>query len=227
MQKLHRNRGLYLRIRILVQAECWASKCAGCVLGWPSIACACDATRTSQTGGNLTTSVRVGKPSYRDQSGADQHFRQTRQKRPAARSVPQLEHARFVAREEFSRLSSVDRTILSAEGIESPFDLTVYDLTERIIFRVHEESEKICLLFDREPQSATERYPQLFTKYLSQYLLWPHLMGGLAFADARDCSQLQAAKLLAEAVCEWDTQKRFYRAQRVFLCYPAEPAEND
>lgn len=127
----------------------------------------------------------------------------------------------FVVGGEFSRLSSADRAILSAEGIERPFDLIVYDLTQRIICRVHEESEKISLLFDREPQSATERCPELFNKYLGRYLLWPHLMGALAFADARDCSQLQAAKLLAETVFLCETQGLFTERERSFFSIPS------
>ena len=115
----------------------------------------------------------------------------------------------FVVREHFLGLSSTDRAILAAEGVESPLDLVFYILTERIIDRVHEESEKISLLLDQEPRSAAERYNELFNKHLGRYLLGPHLMGTLAFADARDCSQLQAAKLLGETVLLMETQKLF------------------
>lgn len=113
----------------------------------------------------------------------------------------------FVVREHFSGLSSSDRAILATEGIETPLDLIFHNLTERVIRRVHEESEKISLLLDREPQSAAERYNELFNKHLSRYLLGPHLMGALAFADARGCSHLQAAKLLSETVFLVETQK--------------------
>lgn len=115
----------------------------------------------------------------------------------------------FVVREHLRGLSSIDRAILAAEGVESPLDLVFYILTERIIGRVHAESEKISLLLDQEPQSAAQRYNELFNKHLSRYLLGPHLMGALAFADAQDCSPLQAAKLLGEAVLFVETQKLF------------------
>jgi hypothetical protein len=115
----------------------------------------------------------------------------------------------FVVREHFSQLSSADRAILAAEGIDSPLDLTFYDLTERII-----------LLFNQEPQSATERYRELINKYLSRYLLWPHLMGALAFANARDCSHLQAAKLLAETVLFCERQKCVPERDGTFVPIP-------
>jgi hypothetical protein len=73
---------------------------------------------------------------------------------------------------------------LMAEGVENPLDLIFYDWTERIICRVHEQSEKISLLFGQESQSTTEQYRELFDKHLSRYLLGPHLTGALAFAKA-------------------------------------------
>jgi hypothetical protein len=114
----------------------------------------------------------------------------------------------FVIREHFSRLSSPDRAVLTAEGVDSPLDLIFCDLTERMIYRAYEESEKISLVLDREPQSAPGRYyNELFNKHLGRYLLGPHLMGALAFTDAQDCNHLQAAKLLGEAVLLVETRK--------------------
>lgn len=113
----------------------------------------------------------------------------------------------FVVRKDFSRLSSADRTILAGENIESPLDLIFYDLIERILHRIHEESEKISLLFSQEPPAASQHYNELFNKHLNRFLLGPHLMGALAFADANGCSQLQAAKLLGETVLLTETQK--------------------
>lgn len=113
----------------------------------------------------------------------------------------------FVVGEDFSRLSPTDRAILAGENIESPLDLMFYDLIERIIHRVHEESEKISLLFSQEPPSAAQHYNQLFNKHLNRFLLGPHLMGALAFADATGCSPLQAAQLLGETVLLTETQK--------------------
>lgn len=124
----------------------------------------------------------------------------------------------LVIREHFSGLSSSDRALLAAEGIESPLDLIFYDLMERIIRRVHDESEKISLLFEQKPKSATERYNELFNKHLGRYLLGPHLMGALSFADARGCSYLQAAKLLSEAVLLVETQRAF--PEKVRAAFP-------
>ena len=114
-----------------------------------------------------------------------------------------------VVREDFSRLLSAEHAILAGENIESPLDLIFYDLTERIIHRVHEESEKVSLLFDQEPPSAAEHYNKLFHKHLSRFLLGPHLMGALAFADASGCTHLQAAKLLGETVLLTENQRSF------------------
>jgi hypothetical protein len=113
----------------------------------------------------------------------------------------------FAIREHFSRLSSPERAVLAAEGVDSPLDLIFYDLIERIICRVHEESEKISLALDREPQSAAGRYNELFNKHLGRYHLGQHLMGVLAFADARGCSHLQTARLLGEAVLLTEKRK--------------------
>lgn len=115
----------------------------------------------------------------------------------------------FVVREHFSRLSSADRAILSAEGIESPLDLIFYDWTERIICQVHEQSEKISLLFCHDSQA--EQYRESFNKHLGRYLLGPHLTGDLAFAQLYDFNHLQAAQLLSEAVLLVETQKYFLR----------------
>jgi hypothetical protein len=57
----------------------------------------------------------------------------------------------LVIRKHFTGLSSSDRALLAAEGIDTPLDLIFYDLIERIIRRVHDESEKISLLFDQKP----------------------------------------------------------------------------
>jgi hypothetical protein len=113
----------------------------------------------------------------------------------------------FVVREHFSRLSSPDHAVLTTEGVDSPLDLIFYDLIERTICRAHEESEKISLALDREPQSAAGRYNELFNKHLGRYHLGPHLMGALAFADAHGCNYLQAAKLLGEAVLLTEKRK--------------------
>ncbi len=114
----------------------------------------------------------------------------------------------FVIREHFSRLLSSDRAVLAAEGVDSSLDLIFCDLTERMICRIHEESEKISLVLDREPQSAAGRYySELFNKHLGRFLLGPHLMGALAFADAHGCNYLQAAKLLGEAVLLMEKRK--------------------
>jgi hypothetical protein len=115
----------------------------------------------------------------------------------------------FVVREHFSRLSSADRAILAAEGIENPLDLLFYDWTERIICRVHEQSEKISLLLCHDSQA--EQYRKLFNKHLGRYLLGPHLTGDLAFAKLCDYSHLQAAKLLSEAALLIETQKHSLR----------------
>jgi hypothetical protein len=115
----------------------------------------------------------------------------------------------FVVREHFSRLPSADRAILSAEGIESPLDLIFYDWTERIICQVHEQSEKISLLFCHDSQA--EQYREFFHKHLGRYLLGPHLTGDLAFAQLCDYSHLQAAQLLGEAALLIETQKLFLR----------------
>jgi hypothetical protein len=128
----------------------------------------------------------------------------------------------FTVCEHFSGLSSTDHAVLMSEGIESPLDLVFYDLTERLIRRVHEESEKISLLLEQEPRSAAEQYNKLFNKHLGRYLLGTHLMGALAFADARGYSQLQAAKLLAETVRLLETQKLFPEEIRTRL--PESPA---
>lgn len=105
-----------------------------------------------------------------------------------------------IAREHFSGLSPIDRSVLAAEGIGNPLDLMFYDLTERMLSRIHEESEKISLIFDQRPNSAAHRYLETFNKHISRYLVGPHLMGTLALADATACSPLQAANLLAEAL---------------------------
>jgi hypothetical protein len=115
----------------------------------------------------------------------------------------------FVVREHFSHLSSADRAILSAEGIESPLDLLFYDWTERVICRVHEQSEKISLILCHDSQA--EQYSKLFNKHLSRYLLGPHLTGDLAFAKLCDYSHLQSAKLLSETALLIETRKRFLR----------------
>ena len=115
----------------------------------------------------------------------------------------------FVVRKHFSSLSSADRAILSAEGIESPLDLIFYDWTERIIFRVHEQSEKISLVLCHDSQA--EQYRKLFNKHLSRYLLGPHLTGNLGFARLCDYNHLQAAKLLSETALLIETRKRFLR----------------
>lgn len=104
----------------------------------------------------------------------------------------------FVVREHFSHLSSANRAILSAEGIESPLDLIFYDWTERIICRAHEQSEKISLVLCQDSQA--EQYRRLFNKHLGRYLLGLHLTGDLAFARLSQSSHLQAAKLLVEAI---------------------------
>jgi hypothetical protein len=114
-----------------------------------------------------------------------------------------------VVREHFLRLSSADRAILAAEGIENLRDLIFYDWTERIIRRAHEQSEKISVLFSQESQSRTEQYRELFSKHLGRYVLGPHLTGALTFARECQCSQLQAAKLLAEAILLVETQRWF------------------
>lgn len=113
----------------------------------------------------------------------------------------------FVARKDFSELSSRDRTVLAAEGIQTALDLVFCYLIERIIHHVYEESEKISIFLDRQPQSAAARYQKLFNRHVNRYLLAPHLMGALAFDNAGDCSGLQAATLLAEAVLFLEKQK--------------------
>lgn len=115
----------------------------------------------------------------------------------------------FVVRDHFSELSPADHVILAAEGIASSLDVIFQDLTERVIRRAHQESEKISLLLDQEPQSATERYNALFDKHSSRYLLGPHLIGSLAFSNARTCTYLQAAKLLGETVLLLEMQNLF------------------
>jgi hypothetical protein len=115
----------------------------------------------------------------------------------------------FVVRDHFSRLSPADRAILAAEGIASPLDVIFNDLTERVIRRAHQESEKISLLLDQEPQSAIKRYNALFNKHSSRYLLGPHLIGALTFSNARTCSYLQSAKLLGETVLLLEMQNLF------------------
>lgn len=112
----------------------------------------------------------------------------------------------LVVREDFSHLSSAERLILSAEGIESPLDLIFYDWTERMINIVHEHSEKISLIFCRDSQA--EQYRALFDKHLSRYLLGTHLTTDLAFAEFCDHSHLQAAKLLGETALFIETSKR-------------------
>jgi hypothetical protein len=102
----------------------------------------------------------------------------------------------LVVRKHFACLSSADRAILSAEGIESPLDLLFYDWTERIICRVHEQSEKISLLLCHDSQA--EQYRKLFNKHLRRYSLGPHLTGDMAFAKLCDYNHLQAAKLMSE-----------------------------
>lgn len=113
----------------------------------------------------------------------------------------------FAVREDFARLSSTDRAILAAEGIESPLDVVFYGLVEQTIRRVHEESEKVSLLISRESQSDAEQFNKIFTKHLGRYLLGTHLMGALAFGDARNCSYLQAATLLGKTVVSVETQQ--------------------
>ena len=113
----------------------------------------------------------------------------------------------FVVREDFARLSSTDRAVLAAEGIESPLDVIFYGLVEQTILRVHEESEKVSLLISRESQSGAEQFNKIFTKHLGRYLLGTHLMGALAFGDARNCSYLQAATLLGQTVVLVETQQ--------------------
>jgi hypothetical protein len=117
--------------------------------------------------------------------------------------------ATLVVRKHFSNLSSADRAILAAEGIENPLDLIFYDWTERIIFRVHEQSEKISLVLCHDPHA--EQYPKLFNKHLGRYLLGPHLTGNLAFAMLSDDNHLQAAKLLSETALLVETGKRDLR----------------
>jgi hypothetical protein len=124
----------------------------------------------------------------------------------------------FVVREHFSRLSSADRAILSAEGIEGPLDLVFYDWTERIICRVHEQSEKISLLLCQDSQA--EQYRELFNKHLGRYLLGPHLTGDLAFAKLSDCNHLQAAKLLSEVALLIETPKHFPRPADISFPIP-------
>lgn len=116
----------------------------------------------------------------------------------------------FVVRKHFSELSSADRAILSTEGIESPLDLIFYDWTERIIFRVHEQSEKISLVLCHDSQA--ERHRKLFNKHLGRYLLGPHLTGDLAFAKLYDYNHLQAAKLLSETALLIEARKRSLRS---------------
>jgi len=72
---------------------------------------------------------------------------------------------------------------------------------------VHEESEKVSLLISRESQSDAEQFNKIFTKHLGRYLLGTHLMGALAFGDARNCSYLQAATLLGKTVVSVETQQ--------------------
>lgn len=115
----------------------------------------------------------------------------------------------LVIREDFLRLSSADRALLAAEGIESPLDVIFYSLVEQTIRRVHEESEKVSLLIARESQSAAEQYNEIFNKHLGRYLLGAHLIGALAFADVRSCTYLRAATLLAETVILVETQQLF------------------
>lgn len=115
----------------------------------------------------------------------------------------------FVVRDHFSGLSPVNRAILAAEGIASPLDVIFHELTERVIRRAHQESEKISLLLDQKPQSATERYNALFNKHSNRYLLGPHLIGTLAFGNAQTCTYLQAAKLLGETVLLLEMQNLF------------------
>jgi hypothetical protein len=113
----------------------------------------------------------------------------------------------FAVREHFARLTSRERAILSAEGIESLLDLIFYNWTERIVCRAHEQSEKISLLFCQDSQA--EQYRKLFKKHLGRYLLGPHLTGDLAFARLYDDKRLQPAKLLSEAVLLIESAKRF------------------
>jgi hypothetical protein len=113
----------------------------------------------------------------------------------------------FAVREDFARLSSTDSAVLAAEGIESPLDVVFYGLVEQTIRRVHEESEKVSLLISRESQSGAEQFNKIFTKHLGRYLLGTHLMGALAFGDARSCSYLQAATLLGKTVVLVETQQ--------------------
>lgn len=115
----------------------------------------------------------------------------------------------FVVQEHFLRLSSADRGILSAEHIESPLDLIFYDWTERLIFRVHEQSEKISLVFCQDSQA--EKYCELFNKHLGRYLLGPHLTSDLAFAGLCACNHVQAAKMLSETSVLIETAKHFPR----------------
>jgi hypothetical protein len=115
----------------------------------------------------------------------------------------------FVVHHHFLGLSSDDRAVLAAEGVQSPLDVLFYDSMEQIINHVHAESEKISLLFDQEPHSAAERYNGLFNKHLNRYLLGPHLMGTLTFGNSQSCSPLQAAKLLSETVLLVEKQKIF------------------
>jgi hypothetical protein len=115
----------------------------------------------------------------------------------------------LVVRKHFARLSSADRATLSTEGIESPLNLLFYDWTERIICRVHEQSEKISLLLCHDSQA--EQYRKLFNKHLRRYLLGPHLTGDLVFAKLCDYNHLQAAKLLSETAILVEA-KRFLRS---------------
>lgn len=105
----------------------------------------------------------------------------------------------FVIQRDFWQLPSDARAALMAEDIDSPLDLVFSRLIERMICLVHEQSEKISLVVDREPESA-KQYNELFNKHLGHYLLGSHLMGVLAFADAQGSMHLQTAKILGEAV---------------------------
>jgi hypothetical protein len=126
----------------------------------------------------------------------------------------------FVVREDFSRLSSTDRAVLAAEGIESPLDVIFYDLVEQTIRRAHEESEKISLLISRESHSAAEQYHKIFAKHLGHYLLGTHLMGAPTFSDAQSCSYLQAATLLGKAVVLIETQQLSWKKEGFPLFIP-------
>jgi hypothetical protein len=113
----------------------------------------------------------------------------------------------LVVREHFLHLPPADHAILATQGIKTPLDLLFFDWMEQIIFRVHEQSEKISLLFCPESSATTERYHAIFSKHLGRYLLGRHLMGHLAFAEDCDSSQLQAAKLLSESVLLAEKQR--------------------